>query len=53
MSTKDENITTAQHDAKLPVMPTVCKCEMPAKIKGKNQCWRCKKPFKELLQTGV
>lgn len=29
----------------------VCTCEMPAKMKGKNQCWRCKKPFKEFLQT--
>ena len=30
---------------------SVCVCEMPAKIKGKNECWRCKKPFKEFLQT--
>ena len=30
---------------------SVCRCEMPAKVKGKNECWRCKKPFKELLQT--
>lgn len=29
----------------------VCTCEMPAKMKGKNQCWRYKKPFKEFLQT--
>lgn len=20
----------------------VCSCEMPAKIKGENKCWRCK-----------
>jgi len=33
------------------VISSVCMCEMPAKMKGKNQCWRCKKPFKELLQT--
>lgn len=24
-----------------------CTCEMPAKMHGKNKCWRCKKPFKE------
>ena len=30
---------------------SVCACEMPAKVKGKNECWRCKKPFKEFLQT--
>jgi hypothetical protein len=30
---------------------SVCACEMPAKIKGKNECWRCKKPFKEFLQA--
>lgn len=53
METNVNNTTEPRHDAKLPVMPTVCKCEMPAKIKGKNQCWRCKKPFKELLQTGA
>ena len=22
-----------------------CKCEMPAKIHGKNLCWRCKRPL--------
>ncbi len=33
------------------VSVSVCTCEMPAKIKGKNECWRCKKPFKEFLQT--
>lgn len=33
------------------VSVSVCVCEMPAKIKGKNECWRCKKPFKEFLQT--
>lgn len=27
----------------------VCTCEMPAKVKGKNECWRCRKPLKELL----
>jgi hypothetical protein len=26
---------------------SVCTCEMPAKVKGKNECWRCKKPFKK------
>jgi len=40
-----------QHDAKLPVSGSVCRCEMPAKVKGKNECWRCKRPFKEFLQT--
>ena len=24
-----------------------CTCEMPAKVKGKNECWRCKRPFRE------
>lgn len=33
------------------VSVSVCACEMPAKVKGKNECWRCKKPFKEFLQT--
>ena len=33
------------------VSVSVCTCEMPAKVKGKNECWRCKKPFKEFLQT--
>jgi len=40
-----------QEKTKIKNMPTVCKCEMPVKIKGKNQCWRCKKPFKELLEN--
>lgn len=31
---------------------SVCTCEMPAKVKSKNECWRCKKPFKEFLQNG-
>lgn len=22
-----------------------CKCEMPAKMHGKNLCWRCKRPL--------
>lgn len=22
-----------------------CKCEMPAKVHGKNLCWRCKRPL--------
>lgn len=30
---------------------SVCTCEMPAKVKGKNECWRCKKPLKDFLQT--
>ena len=30
---------------------SVCACEMPAKIKGKNECWRCKKPFKGFSQA--
>ena len=30
-----------------------CTCEMPAKMHGKNQCWRCKKPFKELQKQTV
>ncbi len=25
-----------------------CNCEYPAKMKGVNQCYRCKKPFKDL-----
>ena len=29
----------------------VCTCEMPVKVKEKNECWRCKKPFKDFLQT--
>ena len=33
------------------VSVSVCSCEMPAKVKGKNECWRCKKPLKEFLQT--
>lgn len=33
------------------VSVSVCTCEMPAKVKSKNECWRCKKPFKEFLQT--
>lgn len=28
-----------------PVKRSVCSCEMPAKVKGKNECWRCKKPI--------
>jgi len=30
---------------------TNCTCEMPAKVKGKNVCWRCKKPLKDFLHT--
>lgn len=33
------------------VIVSVCSCEMPAKVKGKNECWRCKRPLKEFLQT--
>lgn len=33
------------------VSVSVCSCEMPAKVKGKNECWRCKRPLKEFLQT--
>jgi len=52
METKVTTNTKPQHGAKLPVSGVrVCTCEMPAKMKGKNQCWRCKKPFKEFLQT--
>lgn len=41
-----------KRDAKIKaVSSSVCTCEMPAKMKGKNQCWRYKKPFKEFLQT--
>jgi hypothetical protein len=39
---------------KLPIQNvsvSVCTCEMPAKVKGKNECWRCKKPLKDFLQT--
>ena len=43
---------TSERQLTMPVdSGSVCTCEMPAKMKGKNQCWRCKKPFKELLQT--
>lgn len=45
----DSEIVNALH--KLDNDRSVCVCEMPAKIKGKNECWRCKKPFKEFLQT--
>ena len=33
--------------AKQPHVADYCSCEMPAKIKGKNECYRCRKPFKE------
>lgn len=44
---EDKQKQLRKHD----VSGSVCMCEMPAKMKGKNQCWRCKKPFKEFLQT--
>lgn len=44
-----ENGTKPLNIARVSV--SVCTCEMPAKVKGKNECWRCKKPFKEFLQT--
>lgn len=25
------------------INPEICTCEMPAKVKGENGCWRCKK----------
>mgnify|MGYP007053800544 CR=1 FL=1 len=46
--------TALKEGQKLPihnVSVSVCSCEMPAKVKGKNECWRCKKPFKEFLKT--
>lgn len=33
------------------IVESYCSCEMPAKVTGKNECWRCKKSFKELLET--
>jgi len=27
-----------------------CRCEMPAKEKGRNRCFKCKKPFKPITE---
>ena len=43
-----------KRDAKIKaVSSSVCTCEMPAKMKGKNQCWRCKSPITVLVYGKV
>lgn len=41
------------HDQIESGMRQFCCCEMPAKMKGKNLCWRCKKPFKKIFNKNL
>lgn len=48
---KDE-LKLQEQQCNIPrVSNLLCSCEMPAKVKGKNECWRCKRPLKEFLRT--
>ena len=39
----DFNSPENQNRDKGIIQGPVCKCEMPAKMHGKNLCWRCKR----------
>ncbi len=47
---KEDNWTPSQNLAETAVkeLPKFCTCEQPAKVKGRNQCWRCKCPFEKV-----